>query len=125
MFPVSASGYRFPRKCRLLDGGQFQPVFDQPDYRCSGPHFLLLARHNQRPHPRLGLVVGRRRARRAVDRSLIRRLAREGFRLRQHQLAGLDIIILLRAPLRTRDRQALRAELDELWQRLLAKYGQA
>lgn len=118
-------GLRFRRDNRLLDAHQFQAVFSNPDHRCSSPRFLFLARHNDLPRARLGLVVGRRRARRAVDRALIKRLAREGFRLRQHELAGLDIVVLLRAPLGSPERAGLRAELDELWTRLLAKRGQA
>lgn len=81
----------------------------------------MLAKHNQQPFPRLGLVVSKKKARRAVDRNLVKRLAREGFRQHQQQLAGLDVLVLLRSLPPVKDRQQLRQLLDELWCGLLAK----
>ena len=45
--------------------------------------------------PRLGLVLPKRLARQAVFRNVIRRQAREAFRLRAAQLPGLDIVLRL------------------------------
>lgn len=115
----------FPRRHRLLEPHQFQAVFDSPDYRASQNAFLLLARENELDHPRLGLVVGRRKAKRAVDRALIKRLGRESFRLRTGELSGLDIVILLRRPPASLDRNELGGELERAWQRLLAKREKA
>jgi ribonuclease P protein component len=42
---------------------------------------------------RLGIVVGRRVAKRAVDRSLLKRLVRETFRRQQHELGGFDLLV--------------------------------
>lgn len=117
--------FRFPRDNRLTSSELFQPVFDQPDYRAGLSHFLILARNNGLDRPRLGLVVGRKRARRAVDRALIKRIARESFRLRTASLAGLDIIVLLRRSPGRPDRSRLRGELEDGWNTLLAKRDQA
>ncbi|UWN50168.1 Ribonuclease P protein component [Alcanivorax sp. ALC70] len=114
----------FTRDQRLTDGGQFRVVFDKPDYRVSDRHFLILARRNDLPHARLGLVVGRRRARRAVDRGAIKRRAREQFRLRQYELAGLDLIVLLRAPCPADGGRGATPLLAGLLDKLLAKRGQ-
>lgn len=47
---------------------------------------------------RLGLVIPKRLARRAVLRNLIKRLARESFRHLAHRLPGVDIVVRLAAP---------------------------
>lgn len=117
--------FRFPRDNRLTRPELFQPVFDQPDYRAGQPHFLILARENGLDRPRLGLVVGRKRARRAVDRALIKRVARESFRLRSPALTGLDVIVLLRRSPGRPDRTRIREELEDGWNKLLAKRAQA
>ncbi|MBL7251103.1 ribonuclease P protein component [Alloalcanivorax marinus] len=114
----------FTREQRLVDGVRFRAVFDAPDYRVSDRHFLILARRNGLPHARLGLVVGRRRARRAVDRGALKRRAREQFRLRQYELAGLDLIVLLRAPCPADGGRGATPLLAGLLDKLLAKRGQ-
>ncbi len=118
-----AAKLTFQPRQRLLQQHEFQALFDQPDYKVSNRAFLLLARHNQLPHARLGLVVGKRKAKRAVDRNQVKRLCRESFRLQQMALANLDILILLRR-LPAGDNNAIRQQLTPLWQGLLAKTAQ-
>ena len=48
--------------------------------------------------PRLGVIAGRHAWPRAVDRNRFRRLAREAFRLLQHDLQARDYIIRARNP---------------------------
>jgi len=50
------------------------------------------------------LVIGKKFAPRAVTRNLIKRLAREAFRLRRAELGGWDILLRLHAKI---DRKAL------------------
>lgn len=119
------TGFRFLRANRLLDGPSFQKVFDHPDYRVGDSTFLILASENQSALHRLGMVVGRKRVRLAVDRGLVKRLVRESFRVRPGQLAGLDIVVLVRGNLHHPDRRELGAQLERLWDKLLAKRGQA
>lgn len=121
------SDFHFRRTNRLLSPAEFQPLFDQPDFRASGAILLLLARRRDpnQSEPRLGLVIGRRRVRLSVHRNTIRRVSRETFRRRKDTLAGLDIVLLVKAPVARADRQALRVELERLWDKLLAKAGQA
>lgn len=117
--------FRFRPENRLPDTASFQPCFEQPDFRAGTEHFLLLARENQRSLHRLGMVVGKKKARRAADRSRVKRIIRESFRARPQTLAGLDVVVLLRRPLKDLDRRRLRAELDAGWNKLLAKRAQA
>lgn len=117
--------YSFHRRNRLLSSAEFQPLFNQPDYRVGGQHLLLLVSENQTDHGRIGLVVGKRRVKHAVQRNSIRRISRESFRLRKQELAGLDIIILVKATIERVDKPAFHAELTRLWDKLLAKRRQA
>ncbi|BEV72634.1 hypothetical protein THUN1379_21160 [Paludibacterium sp. THUN1379] len=55
--------------------------------------FQVFARPNDLGHPRLGLVVGKKVAKRAVRRNYIKRTVREWFRLNQHQLGGMDFVV--------------------------------
>lgn len=122
---ITDAGYRFRRANRLLDGQAFQQVFDGADYKVGDNVFLFLARENQSDQHRLGVIVGRKRVRLAVDRALIKRLVRESFRTRPQPLAGLDIIVLVRGNLRHPERADLAARLARLWDKLLAKRGEA
>ncbi|UUZ46686.1 ribonuclease P protein component [Massilia sp. B-10] len=52
-------------------------------------HFVLYTRSNELPHARLGVVVAKRFAPRAVTRNTIKRVTRELFRVRQAACDGL------------------------------------
>lgn len=63
---------------------------------------------------RLGLVVPKRLARRAVLRNRIKRLARETFRHRRDSLGGFDLVLKLgRKPLLPEDKSAWNAVLRQ------------
>ncbi|MCG8392471.1 MAG: ribonuclease P protein component [Pseudomonadales bacterium] len=115
----------FTRQHRLLSGSQYQTVFDHPQWKVGKAAFLLLATPNGQDLPRLGLVIGRKRAKRAVDRACIKRRAREQFRQRQQQLTGLDIILLVRGRIDHPDPAQVTEQLGALFDKLLAKSGQA
>lgn len=63
---------------------------------------------------RLGLVVAKRLLRRSVDRNLIRRLARENFRIMRCRLPSRDLILRLAVRPELLDRQALAEEIRGL-----------
>jgi ribonuclease P protein component len=64
---------------------------------------------------RLGLVVAKRHLRRAVDRNLVKRLAREAFRARRGEWPCCDFIVRLAAkPPQPLDRRALAGEIRGL-----------
>ena len=115
----------FTRQHRLLTGTQYQTVFDHPKWKVGNSVFLLLATPSDQPCPRLGLVIGRKRAKRAVDRGCVKRRAREQFRLRQDALAGLDIILLVRGRVDHPDPAQVTLQLGQLFDKLLAKCRQA
>lgn len=108
----------FGRDKRLLTSRQFTAVFDSPTGKAPGKSVLLLARENGLDHPRLGLVIGKKSVKLAVERNRLKRLIRDSFRLHQEMLAGLDIVMVARKGLGDLDNPELHQQFAKLWKRL-------
>lgn len=80
---------------------------------------MMRARRNGGDLPRLGLIISKKSIKRAIDRNLVKRIARESFRLCQVRLGGLDVVVMSRAGLGELSRPALRAVLDKHWDGLV------
>lgn len=63
--------------------------------------------------PRVGLIIAKKVALRAIDRNRVRRQLRESFRLQKGLLPPLDIVLRLGNLPATR--AELRAAIDRLW----------
>ncbi len=111
-------GFSFPKRIRLLSGSDFSPVFDSPPFKASDRYFLILAIPNNLGHARLGLVVAKKNVRFAVDRNRFKRLVRESFRPKQHQLPAIDAIVLARRGVDTLPNSQLTNTLNKLWTRI-------
>ena len=83
----------------------------------------MLAIENQCLHGRLGFAIAKRRVPRAVQRNTIKRIARESFRLRVQELAGLDIVVIAKDAADKADKSRLRATIDQQWRRLLKRFN--
>ena len=83
----------FPKAARLLKTDEFSSVFRLRPWRRTA-HFVVYARPTGND-ARLGLVIGKKYAPRAVTRNLVRRLAREVFRLRRAEYGGWDVLLRL------------------------------
>ena len=70
---------------------------------------MLYTRSNELPHARLGVVVAKRFAPRAVTRNTIKRVTRELFRVAQ--LPAVDCIVRLARPVNTKQGPATTAAL--------------
>jgi len=112
----------FPKQYRLLRKDEYGAVFA---FRraLKSRHFLL----HYRPHEaaeaagaRLGLVVAKRFVRRSVDRNLLRRLAREEFRLLRADLSSSDLVLRLAVKPSALDRQAMAEEIRRLLRKLIS-----
>ena len=91
----AAAGPRpFGRGLRLLQAAEFSAVFSARR-SVRGESFDLLYKPNGGKGPRLGLVVAKKFARRAVMRNLLKRLARESFRLAVPGLAMGQLVAVL------------------------------
>jgi ribonuclease P protein component len=76
--------------------------------------FLVQARPNGLRAARLGVVVGKRIAPRAVDRSFLKRLVRETFRRHCQEVVGFDLLVRPRRGLLTSELDQARADLHRL-----------
>lgn len=95
-------------------------MFKRPRFRVQAGPLRVLASENDLEGPRLGMVVAKRLASRAVDRNRIKRNIRESFREQSGSLPALDVIVQL-----TRDpaQEDLKARLGSLWRELIERAG--
>lgn len=108
----------FGREKRLLTPRQYKVVFDSPSGKLPGRNVLLLVRENGLPHPRIGLVIGKKSVKLSVERNRIKRQLRETFRLHQMDLTGWDIVVIARKGLADLDNPELAKQFAKLWRRL-------
>ena len=92
--PTTPGPFLLGPERKLPDKAAFDHVFAAPDLRLRRHPFSLLARQSTLKNARLGLVIGKKHARRAVDRNRLRRILREQFRL--SLLPCCDIIVMAR-----------------------------
>jgi ribonuclease P protein component len=114
------SSAAFSKHYRLLKTDEYSSVFGFRKALRSR-HFLLHYRPRgaeEVPGARLGLVVAKRFLRRSVDRNLVRRIAREQFRLMRVRLKSSDLVLRLAAKPLPVDRRAVAQELQRLFSKL-------
>jgi ribonuclease P protein component len=114
--------YTFTRELRLLTPAQFKTVFTNP-IKASSAEITLLAVPNEMQHPRLGLTVAKRHVKRANQRNRIKRVIRDSFRLNQHDLPPLDIVVLVRGGVLDMDNEQLRKLVEKLWRKLSRRFN--
>jgi ribonuclease P protein component len=112
------SAYSFSKQLRLLNAGDYQPVFNDACWKVSTKEILLLCKPNGLEHPRLGLVVAKKHIRSAVQRNRFKRLVRESFRLHQQDISGIDIVVLARKDADLLANEDLTRQITGLWYRL-------
>jgi len=112
----------FPRYKRLTTAGDYQYVFTQAK-RYGTPALTLLVRdHTQTAQARLGLAIAKKCAKRAVDRNRIKRLIRESFRVQQHKLPSVDIVVLCRPTILQLTNAQILTQLDKQWRYINRKH---
>ena len=72
--------------------------------------------------PRLGLVVGKKTAKLAVDRNYMKRVLRELFRLNQHHLPSLDLVVQVQNKFQKTEFYQIKQEFEKLVQKLIEKH---
>jgi len=110
----------FPPKNRLLKKHEFDHVF-QNGLRLVSKYFVFIVISSATEHSRLGIVVSKRKCRLSVDRNRIKRVIREHFRQLQHQLPGVDLVVLLKSPIENSHDPAISACLEKQFVQLKAR----
>ena len=107
----------FPAPRRL----RHKPEFDAAHARgrrFGNGYFAVTVISNDKSGPRLGLAVALRIARTSVERNRIRRIIRESFRVHQHTLPAVDIVVSARPRAQHAPGAQLRESLAVLWQQV-------
>jgi ribonuclease P protein component len=107
---------------RLRSKLQFDAIY-AGGKRFDDRFFGLRVKPNGLDHARVGLAVAVKTAGNAVARNRTRRLIRESFRLTQHALPPVDVVVAAKYPTREAPAEALRASLATLWQRVASTCG--
>ena len=87
-----AQTYRLVKLAKMIKTDDFSSVFNFRK-RISTEHLAIHYQPNMHDRARLGLVVGKKTAKLAVSRNYMRRVLREFFRLQQHEICHVDLII--------------------------------
>ena len=106
-----------PAARRLRRKWEFDQLYARGQ-RLGNSHFGMTVHPNTLGQARLGLAVASKPFGGSVPRNRIRRLIRESFRLRQHELPGVDLVISARPRAKEASRAELRASLDGLWDKV-------
>ena len=103
----------FAKDARLTRSAEYTNVL-QERCRVSGEHLQFYARPNPGSTPRLGIIISKKIAARAVDRNYVKRVVRELFRRSSEQFSGLDVVVRARKPLPRGSYFAIRQEFSAL-----------
>ncbi len=109
--------FSFSSQLKLGNPADYKKVFKNP-VKSTDNYFTLLAIRNDIDHPRLGLAIAKKVIRKAVTRNLIKRSVRENFRLMQHDLINIDIVVLARRDAVNASSALLSKSLNKHWRKL-------
>jgi len=71
----------------------------------------------------MGLTVAKRFVKRANQRNRIKRVIRDSFRLNQHDIPHLDIVVLVRNGVMEMENAEINKLIEKLWRKLSRRYN--
>lgn len=86
------TGFGFPGRVKIKKTDDFSSVFNFRK-RISGHYLVLHFMPTGMEHARVGVIVGKKIARAAVQRNYMKRVLREIFRHEHQNLGGVDVLI--------------------------------
>ncbi len=105
--------YRLAKQAKMIKTDDFSSVFNFRK-RFSLKYLVMHYQPNNLQRARLGLVVGKKTAKLAVSRNYMRRVLREFFRLNQHDICHVDLIIRVQKKFDKVDFIQIKQEFDAL-----------
>ena len=117
-----ARGQRFSLRAHRLHKSDFKRIYAEGS-RARGSLMTVVVSENGLGRNRMGLSVGKRCAKLAVDRNRVRRVFREAFRLSHGDLgSGMDVILIASTPGIRPRLEPTRLELELLVRKALRRY---
>jgi ribonuclease P protein component len=113
----------FIKSLRLQRSEDFQQTFRLGNKQKQGS-LVVYTKLNGLGYARLGLTVAKKIIPNATSRNRLKRLIRESFRLNQHRLPDVDIVIVV-TNRSLYNNQVLLCDLDKQWSRLAVCYKRA
>lgn len=104
---------RFNKTFKLIKTDEFSSVFNfrkRIAAKFLAIHYLPNAHH----HARLGLVVGKKVAKQAVQRNYMRRVLRELFRVLQYEISPVDLVVRVQNKFDHSDFDLIKQEFNTL-----------
>ena len=117
MAPADRARLTFPAARRVRRKWEFDQLYARGK-RLGNNHFGITVQPNDLGLARLGLAVASKPFGGSVPRNRIRRLIRESFRLRQHDLPDVDLVVSARSAAKAASPAQLRASLEGLWDKV-------
>ena len=109
---------RFSKQAKLLKTDEFSSVFNFRK-RISAHYLVMHYQPNSQEQARLGLVVGKKTCKLAVDRNYMRRVLRELFRTQQHQISHVDLVVRVQKKFDRVNFSQIKQEFDSLLLKLI------
>lgn len=109
--------FGFTSRLKIKKTDDFSSVFNFRK-RISGQFLVIHYMPNTLEHARVGLIVGKKTARRSVDRNYMKRVLRELFRHEQSALGGVDILVRPQKPYTHENFVQIKAEFLQLINKL-------
>ncbi|HXW74865.1 MAG TPA: ribonuclease P protein component [Steroidobacteraceae bacterium] len=113
-----------PARLRLRRKGDFDAAYAR-GRRIGDGFFAVTVTSNPSGAARLGLAVGVRVAGGAVGRNRIRRIIRESFRVHQHEIPAVDLVVSARPAAAAASGRALHGSLAALWKKVGEQCGKS
>lgn len=117
---MTTKPYSFTKNHRLLQAAEFKVVFDAPIKKIHSKHCIVFVKPNQRNTPRLGLAITKKKVKQAVLRNKIKRCTKEVFRLNQHHIDNVDLVLIVKISL-TKEVDIF-AEVTEIFEKIKTLY---
>ncbi len=114
--PRDARAEGFSRRHRFTVQGSFGAVL-RNSRKLRSPHAVLHVVTRKPGSSRLGVALTRRLMRSSVGRNRMKRALREAFRRHPAKAAGLDLVVMFRAPFLPAEERAVVAEVKALLDR--------
>jgi ribonuclease P protein component len=112
--------FSLPKQAIIVKTDDFSSVFSLRK-RIASRYLVMRYRVNALQAPRLGLIVAKKTAKLAVQRNYMKRVLRELFRLNQHLLPAVDLVIQVQKPFEKPDFMQIKQEFEQLMQKLAKK----